>query len=150
MNIAHFLIPKHTVAYLYDDFTFRQGLEKMRHHGYTAIPVISRSGLYQGTVSEGDFLWRLLPSADAQRAFSMQEMEYLHVADILHKELYPAVDIRATMQDLLQSAMKQNFTPVVDDLGSFIGIVTLKDIIRYFALPEQWRETPVAAVGTGE
>ncbi len=139
MNIAHFLIPKHTVAYLYDDFTFRQGLEKMRHHGYTAIPVISRTGLYKGTVSEGDFLWKLLPDDNAQRPFSMQEMECLLVADILSPTLYPSVDIRATMQDLLHSAMNQNFTPVVDDLGSFIGIVTRKDIIRYFALPEQWR-----------
>ena len=60
MNIAYFLIPKSSVAYLYDDFTFRQGLEKMRHHGYTAIPVITRDGRYMGTVSEGDFLWRLL------------------------------------------------------------------------------------------
>ena len=29
--------------------------------------------------------------------------------------------------------MNQNFIPVVDDSGSFIGIVTRKDIIRYFA-----------------
>lgn len=55
MNIAYFLLPKNRVAYLYDDCTFRQGLEKMRHHGYTAIPVITRDGQYVGTVSEGIF-----------------------------------------------------------------------------------------------
>ena len=44
MNIAYFLLPKARVAHVYDDNTFRQGLEKMRHHGYTAIPVISRTG----------------------------------------------------------------------------------------------------------
>ena len=60
MNIAYFLLPKARVAHVYDDNTFRQGLEKMRHHGYTAIPVISRTGQYVGTVSEGDFLWCLL------------------------------------------------------------------------------------------
>ena len=54
MNIAYFLLPKARVAHVYDDNTFRQGLEKMRHHGYTAIPVISRTGQYVGTVSEGD------------------------------------------------------------------------------------------------
>ena len=59
MNIAYFLLPKSNVAYLYDDYTFRQGLEKMRYHGYTAIPVITRNGTYVGTVSEGDFLWQL-------------------------------------------------------------------------------------------
>ena len=34
------------------------------------------------------------------------------------------------MEELVNSAMKQNFIPVVDDLGSFIGIVTRRDIIR--------------------
>ena len=72
MNIAYFLLPRKRVAYLYDDYTFRQGLEKMRHHGYTAIPVISRDGKYVGTVSEGDFLWRLVADeGEGQRPCSM-------------------------------------------------------------------------------
>lgn len=58
MNIAGLLLPKSMVAYLYDDFTLRQGLEKMKYHGYSSIPVISRAdNRYVGTVSEGDFLW---------------------------------------------------------------------------------------------
>ncbi|HCU08265.1 MAG TPA: CBS domain-containing protein, partial [Clostridiales bacterium] len=44
MNIAFFLIPKRDVAFLYDDYSLRQGLEKMKHHGYTAIPVINKEG----------------------------------------------------------------------------------------------------------
>ena len=74
MNIAYFLLPKGQVAFLYDDYTFRQGLEKMHHHGYTAIPVISRSGQYLGTVSEGDFLWQLLSKEDGSSAYTMGEM----------------------------------------------------------------------------
>ena len=72
MNIAYFLLPKGRVAYLRDDFTFRQGLEKMRHYGYTAIAVITRSGQYAGTVREGDFLWPLLgelPGSSAPEPF---------------------------------------------------------------------------------
>lgn len=135
MNIAYFLIPKSNTAYLYDDFTFRQGLEKMRHHGYTAIPVITRDGQYVGTVREGDFLWRILDvNQDIQRAFSMREMENLHVRDIVRSDHhYPSVRITVSMDDLLTSAMNQNFIPVVDDYDCFIGIVTRKDIIRYFA-----------------
>ena len=59
MNIAYLLVPKQNVAYLYDDFTLRQALEKMRSHGYR-IPVINRDNQYVGTVSEGDFLWYLV------------------------------------------------------------------------------------------
>lgn len=132
MNIAYFLLPKGRVAYLYDDNTFRQGLEKMRHHGYTAIPVISRDGQYVGTVSEGDFLWRLLEGEGARKC-TIKDLERLQVRDILRADQYPSVRITVTMDGLLDSAMNQNFIPVVDDVGSFIGIVTRKDIIRYFA-----------------
>lgn len=136
MNIAYFLLPKARVAYLYDDYTFRQGLEKMRHHGYTAIPVISRAGQYIGTVSEGDFLWRLL-SSEENRPCTMKDLEQLQIRDILRGNLYPPVRITVTMDELLDNAMNQNFIPVVDDIGSFIGIVTRKDIIRYFAEQKQ-------------
>ncbi|WP_325247431.1 CBS domain-containing protein [Dysosmobacter sp.] len=134
MNIAYFLIPKRSVAYLYDDCTFRQGLEKMHHHSYTAIPVIARDGRYIGTVSEGDFLWRLLDEgAESQTLCSMKALEQLEIRDILRGNNYPPVRITVTMEELLNSAMNQNFIPVVDDSDSFIGIVTRKDIIRYFS-----------------
>jgi len=134
MNIAYFLLPKNRVAYLHDDHTFRQGLEKMRHHGYTAIPVITRDGHYLGTVSEGDFLWKLLDGEeDHLQPLSMKSMEKLHVRDILRSDQYPPVRITVSMEELVNSAMKQNFIPVVDDLGSFIGIITRQDIIRFFA-----------------
>lgn len=133
MNIAYFLLPKSTVAYLDDDYTFRQGLEKMRYHGYTAIPVITREGQYAGTVSEGDFLWRLLSQEDTRRPLSMKELEDLRIRDILNRDAYPPVRITVTMEELVNSAMQQNFIPVVDDLGNFTGIVTRKDIIRYFS-----------------
>lgn len=143
MNIAYFLLPKNHVAYLYDDCTFRQGLEKMRHHGYTAIPVISRSGKYIGTVSEGDFLWKLLDAGNDQpQSCSMKSLEKLCIRDIIRPNQYPSVRITVGMEALVNSAMNQNFIPVVDDLGNFIGIVTRKDIIRYFAEQKQEESSP--------
>lgn len=134
MNIAYFLLPKSRTAYLYDDYTVRQGLEKMRYHGYAAIPVISRDGKYVGTVSEGDFLWSLLSDEGGRRATrSLKDLEKLRVRDIFCEDNAPPVGITVSMEELLTSAMNQNFVPVVDDLGNFIGIITRKDIIRYFA-----------------
>ena len=63
----------------------------------------------------------------------MKDLEQLQVRDILRENTYPPVRITVTMDELLESAMNQNFIPVVDDSGSFIGIVTRRDIIRYFA-----------------
>ena len=59
MNIMHFLTPKAQVAYMFKESTVRQGIEKMRYHGFSAIPVIDKEGKYVGTVTEGDFLWAL-------------------------------------------------------------------------------------------
>ncbi len=137
MNIAYLLTPKHRVAYLYDDNTMRQGLEKLRHHGRSAVPVINRKGQYVGTVSEGDFLWRLLP--DEGDACSMKELERLHVRDILREN--PSVRITASVGELLDTIVRHNFVPVVDDLNSFIGIVTRQDIIR--CLAEEKETTPI-------
>ena len=131
MNIAYLLTPKHSVAYLYDDNSMRQGLEKLRHHGRSAVPVINRRGQYVGIVSEGDFLWRLLPDEGMSWPHSFKELERLHVRDILREN--PSVRITASLDELLDTITRQNFVPVVDDLNSFIGIVTRQEIIRCLA-----------------
>ena len=37
----------------------------------------------------------------------------------------------SNMEDLIGRAMEQNFVPVIDDQGHFIGIITRRDIIGY-------------------
>ncbi len=128
MNFLMLLKPKDTVQYLRESNTLRQGIEKMRAHGYTAIPVISDDGTYAGTVSEGDFLYFILD----QRDNSIKTKEQHHIRDILRPNFNPAVRINVSMDVLLERALNQNFVPVTDDYGVFIGIVTRQDIIRHF------------------
>ena len=59
MNALFLLKSKATVAVCYDDNTVRRGMETLRASGFTAIPVITRSGDYVGCINEGDFLWYL-------------------------------------------------------------------------------------------
>ena len=128
MNAAFFLIPKSQVATLEDDDTFRQGLEKMRYHGYTAIPVLTKQGKYVGTLSEGDLLWNLVDIGGA----SMEECENLHIADILKPDRNSPVKITAKADELLEGLMTHNFLPVTDDNGAFIGIVTRNRMLDYY------------------
>ena len=81
MNIVMLLRPKSEVAYVYEDNSLRQGLEKMRRHGYTAVPVIDREGGYVGTVSEGDFLWHMIDYGDAD----IRKQEAYQIKNILRK-----------------------------------------------------------------
>lgn len=132
MNIAFFIKPKTEVSYLYDDNTLRQGLEKMKNHGYSAVPVISREGEYVGTVSEGDFLWSLIDESDDIHNYRIKNMENVPLKAILTADRFPPVKITSSIEELLTKSMSQNFVPVVDDRGYFMGIVTRQDIIGYF------------------
>lgn len=128
MNLLFLLHPKALVAHLVSDCTARQGLEKMRAHGYTAIPVINPEGEYIGTVSEGDFLWALVGDNDC----NLKNLEKIKLTDIMRGVRDSAVTVTTQMDDLLYKIMDQNFVPVTDDRNIFIGIVTRKDIIKYY------------------
>ena len=134
MNIAFFITPKSNVTYLYDDYTVRQCLEKMRFHGYSAIPVINRQGHYVGTISEGDLLWRLIGGdKEDQHVIDLKGTEEIHISDVLRLDRTPPARITATDEELLAKAMDQNFIPVINDEDVFIGIVTRRTVMRYFA-----------------
>lgn len=134
MNIAFLLTPKAELAYLYNDFSIRQALEKMNYHKYSAVPVINRDGKYCGTISEGDFLWFLVEGENGDiRKIDIKSVEHIAISDIVKQDKNPAVRITATADELLERATNQNFIPVTDDSGSFIGIVTRKKIIDYLA-----------------
>jgi CBS domain-containing protein len=127
-NIIFLITVKTSVALLYDHSTLRQALEKMKHHGFTALPVITEDGTYVGTVSEGDFLWHILDCGEC----TIKSQEDYPISDILRGGWNPAVKIDVTMDELLLRVMDQNFVPVVDDRDKFIGIITRKSVIKYY------------------
>lgn len=129
MNVLFFLTPKSQVAYIYDDFTIRQTLEKMEFHRYAAIPILNRKGEYVGTITEGDLLWALKKQYD----LDFLEAENTPIIQVPRRMDNLPVRIDTDVEDLIGKALNQNFVPVTDDIGSFIGLVTRKDIMRYFA-----------------
>lgn len=127
MNIAFFLLPKKDVIYLTINNTLRQALEKMEYHRYSAIPLIDEKGRYAATITEGDLLWKLKSMPN----FNLSSTEKILLRDIPLQVENEPVKIGAQIQDLLSLAVSQNFVPVVDDEGIFIGLVRRSDIIEY-------------------
>lgn len=129
MNILFFLTPKEDVSHVEETDTLRQVVEKMEHHGYTAIPLLSKDGKYIGTITEGDLLWFL-----KDRNFpDLKMLEDMPILSIERRRDNTAVNIQESMEDLFDKVTNQNFVPVVDDKKVFIGIVTRKDILLYLA-----------------
>ena len=127
MNVLFFLKPKQEVCVLHKNYTLRQGIEKLRQYGFAAVPVIDDEGQYCGTVTEGDLLRQVLQHENTA------EWEQIPLREAMRTDVKKPVNVMADMDELLSVAVTQNFVPVVDDRGMFIGIVTRQDIMRYFA-----------------
>ncbi len=126
-NILFFLTPKAMCAFLYDDFTMRQALEKMEASGFSALPILNKRGEYRGTLTEGDLLWGLKNLC----YMDIRQAEAHRIMTIAHRRDNVPVRVTTSMQELVERAQNQNFVPVVDDKDAFIGIVTRSAIIRY-------------------
>ena len=126
-NILFFLTPKAMCAFLYDDFTLRQAVEKMESSHFQALPILNRRGQYRGTLTEGDLLWALKDLC----YMDMRQAEAHRIMEINHRRDNIPVRVTTSMYELVDRASSQNFVPVVDDLDSFIGIITRSSIIKY-------------------
>ena len=126
-NILFSLTPKALCAFVYDDYTVRQALEKMESAGYAALPILNKNGEYRGTITEGDLLWALKNMC----YLDMRQAEARKIMEISRRRDHIPVRVTTGMQDLVQRASTQNFVPVVDDKDAFIGIITRSAIIKY-------------------
>ena len=126
-NILFFLTPKAMCAYLYDDYTIRQALEKMEQAGFAALPILNKRGEYRGTLTEGDLLWAIKNIC----YMDMRQAEARRIMEIARRRDHLPVRVTTSMHELVARATSQNFVPVVDDKDTFIGIVTRGNIIKY-------------------
>ncbi|NQX46008.1 CBS domain-containing protein [Paenibacillus tritici] len=128
MEISSFLLPKDQVAFITSSISMREALEQLENHYYSAIPIIDEAGKYVGTLSEGDLLWKLKTTD----GMSFENMAGVTVGTIQRHVHNESVEIHSQMEDMLTLAADQNFVPVVDDSGIFLGIIRRKDIIEYY------------------
>ena len=128
-NVLLFLTPKSAVAYLEDDFTLRQTIEKMKFHRYSAVPIVDKNGKYIGTITEGDIFWYIYNNQT--KIVSTYDIENIRLKDVPRNRDNAAVNASAKISDLINVAVNQNFVPVVDDSNSFIGIITRKTVIAH-------------------
>lgn len=126
-SVSFFLTPKEEVVYLNINSTMRQAIEKMEYHRYTAVPLIDDEGKYVGTITEGDLLFKLKNTP----GLSFSDTNKVRLPEIPRRVKNTPVKINDKVEELIDLAIIQNFIPVVDDLGTFIGIVKRREILSY-------------------
>ena len=129
MNILFFLTPKNEVAYVFEDETINEVLEKMVQRKFSCIPVLSRDGKYVGTISEGDILGAVIRSSFTDLADTFR----IPILSVPRRTVFKPVHVHSDIEDLMDRAINQNFVPVTDDQDAFIGIITRKAILKYMS-----------------
>ncbi|MEI7025253.1 CBS domain-containing protein [Paenibacillus sp. y28] len=144
MNIAFFLVPKAEIICLSPENSMRQALERMEYHRYTAVPLVSGDGVYVGTITEGDLLWKLknTPGLDFENCHRVL------LEDVPRRLNNQPVNIQSNMESLISLAAAQNFVPVIDDQNVFIGMIRRREIIEY-CRELMLKKTDAAAAGSG-
>ena len=126
MNILLLLTPKNELALLDDSMSIRQALEKMKFHGFSAVPVISKeTGEYLGSISEGNLLWYI----EDKEEYNITKLAKTNIKTIINPDKYKPVKVFAGEDELIKMITAQNFVPIVDDRNVLMGIVTRKKVM---------------------
>jgi predicted transcriptional regulator len=127
VNIMSYLTPKDETHYIDADSTIRQALEKFDYHKFSVVPLVDKDGKYCGTVSEGDILRFIKRNCN----FDVDLAEDVKVMDIEKYRPYKSLDITCTLNDVTELALQQNFIPMIDGRGMYIGIIKRKEILMF-------------------
>lgn len=129
MNIAKMMIPASLTVTLTETATVKEGMALMRERGFTAIPVLNAAGQYLGSVTEGDFLRHVMEVG----TLDPEIHSCFQVGSIYRRDFCPPLGIDAPLEQVIDTALRQNFIPIVDGRNALCGIVTRRAVIAELA-----------------
>ena len=62
---------------------------------------------------------------------TVKAAESIALRDVRRRRDNEPVNVLSSMEGLIMKVMNQNFVPVVDDRGAFMGIITRRAVIGY-------------------
>ena len=126
-SIVSLITPKKVTAYLLSGTTLRNALEKFKVHKYSVVPIIDKDGKYLRTISEGD----LLRKVTSNEEFYIHDAEKTSIDEVESYRPYKSLGVNASILEVIALSLEQNFIPLVDDRGLYIGIIKRKEILEY-------------------
>lgn len=127
MNILSYLTPKSATFFLDNNATVRQALEKFDIHKFSIVPLIDENGKFVSTISEGDLLRFIKSNCN----FDIKMAENTRISAIEKYRPYKALKISTPKEEIIRLSLEQNFVPIIDDRGAYIGIIKRKTIIDH-------------------
>ena len=128
-SIMSIFTPKKMTSFLNENSTVRQAIELFDVHKYSVIPLVDNDGHFVGTLSEGDLL-RFLKN---KVGYDIKAAEKVLIKDMERYRQYRSLEVSSLWSEFFVLSLEQNFIPVVDDKGIYIGIIKRKEIIKYLS-----------------
>lgn len=128
-SIMSIFTPKKMTAFLSENATVRQAIELFDVHKYAVIPLVDDEGHFVGTLSEGDLLCFLKNKAN----YDIKATEKVLVKDMERYREYRSLEVSSLWNEFFVLSLDQNFIPVTDDKGVYIGIVKRREIIKFLS-----------------
>lgn len=120
MNILFLLTPKSQIEFLFESMTLRQAVEKFKNQNFTMVPVIDKdSGKYVRSIRSNDLLNYI-----TQNETDFDSLENIPLSAVSSSREINPININQTIEDVFDSLITQNYVPVIDERGIFIGIIT--------------------------
>lgn len=127
MNLFNFFTPKDETFYLQSNSTVRQALEKFDAHKFSVVSLVDEDGKFVGTISQGDIL-RFIKNVFN---FDISKAESIKITEVEKYRPYKAINVESSIDEAIVLALDQNFVPIIDDRGIYIGILKRKTILEY-------------------
>ena len=128
-SIMSIFTPKKMTAFLNENSTVRQAIELFDVHKYSVIPLVDNDGHFVGTLSEGDLLCFLKNKVK----YDIKATEKVSVKDMERYREYRSLEVNSMWSEFFVLSLDQNFIPVTDDKGIYIGIVKRREIIKFLS-----------------
>ena len=128
-SIMSIFTPKKMTAFLNENSTVRQAIELFDVHKYAVIPLVDDEGHFVGTLSEGDLLCFLKNKAN----YDIKATEKVLIKEMERYREYRSLEVNSLWNEFFVLSLDQNFIPVTDDKGVYIGIVKRREIIKFLS-----------------
>ncbi len=122
--------------YVTIDAKIPEMIEKMVVHNIGVLPVLLPDGRVYGIVTEHDLVERLVEKTVGRR-----------VEEVMSKNVV-TVSRKATLKEAMELMVKFGVRrlPIVEDDGRVWGIITAKDVVRYFGRHQAFENAPSGKV----
>ena len=124
-NIFKILTPKDQTVFLPSNLTLIDALSRFDLYKFSILPMLDETGGYCSTISEGDLLRYIKNDCE----FSLERIVDHYLMEVPVYRPYKPVKINASLEEVYQLILEQNFVPVLDDRDKFIGIIKRKDFL---------------------